>query len=67
MVTFINKLDVTTFRNLATDIGFQFARYEPHSFSGSQSRQAIGRVLMNMPLVGEYFVSFAIIELLRPA
>ena len=63
---YINKLDLRTFRKLAGEAGFQVARLELHSFGGSRLRKAIGRMLMNMPLIGEYFVSFAIIELLRP-
>ncbi|MGI9329434.1 MAG: class I SAM-dependent methyltransferase [Gammaproteobacteria bacterium] len=63
---YINKLDMSTFRHLAADAGFQIERCERHSFGGSRSRQAIGRMLMNMPLVGEYFLMYAIIELIRP-
>ena len=63
---YINKLAVGTFRHLARDAGFQIARHELHSFGGSRIRQAIGRMLMNTPIVNEYFVSFVIIELLRP-
>ena len=63
---FINKLDVATFLKLASDSGFQIARNELHSFSGSRIRKAIGRKLMKTPIFGEYFVSYVIIELLRP-
>lgn len=63
---YINELDERTFLNLARSAGFEVARLERHSFGGSRMRQAMGRILMGMPLVGEYFVSFTIIELLRP-
>lgn len=63
---FINKLDVATFLMLASNSGFQVARNELHSFSGSWIRKAIGRMLMKTPIWGEYFVSHVIIELLRP-
>ncbi len=63
---YINKLDIPTFRTLAREAGFEIARYELHSFGGSRMRQSIGRMLMNTPLIGEYFVSYVIIELLRP-
>lgn len=63
---YINKLDIQTFKTFARKTGFQIARYEPHSFGGSRTRQVIGRMLMNAPFISEYFVSYVIIELLRP-
>jgi ubiquinone/menaquinone biosynthesis C-methylase UbiE len=63
---YINELDIRAFKSLARDAGFQVARLESHSFGGAPIRRALGRILMAMPIVGEYFVSFAIIELERP-
>jgi len=63
---YINKLDVPTFRSLAHDAGFHISRLDRHSFGGSPMRQAIGRGLMCMPIIGKYFTSFYVIELLRP-
>ena len=63
---FINKLDIPTFRRLARDASFHIPRLEPHSFGGSPIRRVTGRALMRLPMVGEYFVSFVIIELQRP-
>ncbi|SEQ84082.1 Methyltransferase domain-containing protein [Nitrosomonas sp. Nm51] len=63
---YINKLDIPTFQTLARGAGFALSRKEQHSFGGSHVRRAIGRTLMNTPLIGEYFVSYVIIELLRP-
>jgi ubiquinone/menaquinone biosynthesis C-methylase UbiE len=63
---YINKLDLATFRRLARDAGFRIARLELQSFSGSRLRRFMGRTLMRIPVVGEYFVSFTLIELLRP-
>lgn len=63
---YINKLDLPTFRRLATDAGFQIPRLELKSFGGSAVRKLAGRTLMRMPAIGEYFVSYAAIELLRP-
>ncbi|MDD5035626.1 MAG: class I SAM-dependent methyltransferase [Methylococcaceae bacterium] len=63
---YINKLDIPTFQTLAQEVGFQITRHELHSFGGSRVRQAIGRRMMNVPLLGEYFVSYVIIELTRP-
>ena len=63
---YINELDIRSFQNLSRSAGLDVARLELHSFGGSRTRQALGRMLMAMPVAGEYFVSFAIIELLRP-
>jgi len=63
---YINKLDIPTFQTLAREAGFEIARQELHSFGGSRARQTIGVRLMNMPFIGENFVSYVIIELLRP-
>ena len=62
---YINQLDLPTFRKLAKDAGFDIVREELHSFGGSRIRQAIGRTLMAIPYLGEYFVSFVILELRR--
>ncbi len=63
---YINQLDIPTFRRLAREGGFQLARCELHSFGGASVRRMVGRMLMNTPLICEYFVSYVIIELLRP-
>lgn len=64
--SYINELDIKTFRSLAAAAGFVVARFETHSFGGSPLRRAVGRTLMKMPLIGEYFISYTVIELLRP-
>jgi hypothetical protein len=66
MQGFINKLDIRTFCDLARDAAFHIARLEMHSFGGSPLRHCLGRALMRIPILGEYFVSFTAIELLRP-
>jgi ubiquinone/menaquinone biosynthesis C-methylase UbiE len=63
---YINQLDLATFQGLACEANFQIARFELHSFGGSPARRIISRALMRMPAVGEYFVSYVTIELLRP-
>ncbi len=63
---YINKLDVATFRTLAASAGFAMPRMEKRSFGGSLLRRKIGDALMRVPAVGEYFLSYAIIELRRP-
>ena len=63
---YINQLDERSFRKLARDTGFEVDRLERHGFGGAPLRRGVGRMLMNLPCVGEYFVSFAVIELVRP-
>jgi SAM-dependent methyltransferase len=63
---YINKLDVPTFRRLARDAGFQISRLDLNTFGGPLIRQAVGRALMRMPIIGKYFTSFCVVELLRP-
>jgi SAM-dependent methyltransferase len=63
---YINQLDIMEFRNLALRANFKIVRFELHRFGGPPVRQILGRALMRMPVVGEYFVSYVIIELQRP-
>jgi hypothetical protein len=63
---YINELDVRTFRSLVEQAGLEIARLDMHSFSGSLLRRAVGSTLMKMPLIGEYFVSYTTIQLVRP-
>jgi hypothetical protein len=63
---YINQLDLNTFRSLVKRAGFEIARLDMHSFSGAALRRAVGRTLMRVPLIGEYFVSYTTIELRRP-
>ena len=63
---YVNELDVRTFEALATRCGLQIARLERHSFSGAAWRKSVGRLLMSVPLIGAYFESFVVIELVKP-
>ena len=63
---YINQLDIGSFFRLAAEAGFQISRFERHSFGGPAWRRFLGHGLMSLPLVGEYFISYVIIELLRP-
>lgn len=62
---YINKLDITHFKILAQQAGFQITRLDLHSFGGSPLRQNLGRMLMNLPIIGEYFVSYVTLEIAR--
>jgi ubiquinone/menaquinone biosynthesis C-methylase UbiE len=63
---YINKLDIPAFQALASEAGFQISRLEKHSFNGVPMKKMLGHLLMKMPIIGEYFVSYVYIELLRP-
>ena len=63
---YINELDLSGFRKFIQESGLEITRFDMHSFSGSRARRTIGRTLMNLPVIGEYFLSFAAIELTRP-
>lgn len=63
---YINELDIATLRSLVQAAGLKITRLETHSFGGSALRKSIGHTLMQLPLVGEYFVSYTVIELVRP-
>jgi len=63
---YINKLDLAGFRSLVQQSGLRIERLDQHSFRGSPLREGIGRTLMKTPLIGEHFLSFVAIELVRP-
>lgn len=64
---YINQLDIPELRWLAHNANLEIPRLETHSFSGSALRRFVGQSLMALPIIGEYFVSYTIIELRRPA
>ncbi|MBS3974023.1 MAG: class I SAM-dependent methyltransferase [Actinobacteria bacterium] len=63
---YINELDLSKFLEIVHESGLRIARLEEHSFGGSAFRRGLGRMLAALPWVGEYFVSFTVIELVRP-
>lgn len=63
---YINELDLAQFRALVAQSGLRIARLDMRSFGGSRLREGLGKLLLKTPLVGEYFLSFAVIELVRP-
>jgi SAM-dependent methyltransferase len=60
---YINELTLREFSHVARDLGFKIDRFEQHSFGGTAPRRMLGSLLMR--LFGEYFVSFAVVELVR--
>jgi 2-polyprenyl-3-methyl-5-hydroxy-6-metoxy-1,4-benzoquinol methylase len=64
---YINKLDIPGFRRLAADAGFDVGRLERRSFRGGALRRQLGTALMAIPVIGEHFVSYVLVELKKPA
>jgi SAM-dependent methyltransferase len=64
---YINKLDIPSFNRLAAEAGFDVVRLQRESFRGSVLRQRLGSALMAMPVIGEYFVSYVLVELKKQA
>jgi SAM-dependent methyltransferase len=62
---YINELTIAQFCAIARDCGLRVARLERRGFNGSPARRAIGRTLTALPLVGQFFVSYAVVELER--
>lgn len=64
---YLNELDFRTLRGLTDEVGFRIDRLEGQPWAGSTLRRQAGRILMGLPMVGEYFVSKALVELRKPA
>jgi SAM-dependent methyltransferase len=60
---YINELDLDGLRTLVSAAGLRIDRLQMHSFGGPPLRRGLGRMLMRIPVVGEYFLSFTVIEL----
>jgi SAM-dependent methyltransferase len=62
---YVNELDVGHFRALAYETGFEIDRFEAHGFSSAPARKMVSDVLMRVPVLGEYFTSYVLVELVR--
>lgn len=60
---YVNQLDIGNFERITRDAGFRIARFVRRGFNGPFVRRALGKTLMRLPLVGEYFVVSVIVEL----
>lgn len=63
---YINELSRRGFQRLVKQAGLTIVRNEARSFGGSAFRKLVGRTLMGTPVIGEYFVSYTVIELMKP-
>lgn len=62
---YINELDIRGFQTLVRQSGLKIDRFDKRSFSGSPLQKRLGHALMRLPVIGEYFLSYAVIELVR--
>lgn len=62
---YINELDLGTFRSYVRKSRLEVHRLETRSFSGSALRRGLGHLLMKSPLIGEYFMSYTVVELVK--
>jgi ubiquinone/menaquinone biosynthesis C-methylase UbiE len=60
---YLNELSIPQFRGMVGDAGFTIVREDLHGFGDGGVKGAVGSVLLNIPLISEYFVNYAIIEL----
>lgn len=60
---YINELGLGDFRSFVRQSGLEVQRLEVRSFSGSLLRRGLGHLLMKTPIIGEYFMSYTVVEL----
>lgn len=62
---YVNELTTHAFRRLADEAGFDIARFERFGFWAETSKAPAGQALAKLPVVGELFTAYCIIELVR--
>jgi len=65
---YVNGLDIATFKRLVSDAGLTIERMDRSGFGGAGggAKKAIGDILMQLPVLGEYAISYAVIALQKP-
>ncbi len=65
---YVNGLDIATFRTLVADAGLTIDRMDRSGFGGSSkgAKKLFGDLLMQLPVLGEYATSYAVIALEKP-
>ena len=63
---YLNELDIPTFNRMVADAGFTVVRQDKRGFGQSGAKRAIGRALLKLPVIDEYFVNYSLIELRKP-
>lgn len=60
---YLNELDIPTFNRMVADVGFTIVRQDNRGFGQSGAKHAIGKALLKLPVIDEYFISYTLIEL----
>ena len=60
---YVNRLDIQTFRKLATAAGLAVTRLDRSGFGRSGAKKLVGDALMAIPGIGEYATSYVVIAL----
>ncbi len=65
---YVNGLDIATFRTLVADAGLTIDRMDRSGFGGDSkgAKKLVGDMLMQLPVLGEYATSYAVIALEKP-
>ncbi len=60
---YLNELDIPAFNRMVRDEGFRIVRQDNRGFGQSGPKHAIGKALLKLPLIDEYFINYTLIEL----
>ena len=60
---YLNQLDVRSFKRIAADSGFAVERFEAKPIGGGGMKRTVGKLLLALPLVGEYATNFIVAEI----
>jgi len=60
---YLNELDIPTFSRMVSGEGFRIVRQDNRGFGQSGAKQAVGKALLKLPVIDEYFISYTLIEL----
>ena len=60
---YVNELDIKSFNQMVTDIGFRIARQDNCGFGQRGAKHTVGKILMKLPIIDEYFINYTLVEL----
>ncbi|NJM50590.1 MAG: class I SAM-dependent methyltransferase [Sphingomonadales bacterium] len=60
---YLNQLDIAGFKALTEQTGFDIVRQDNRGFGHGGAKKAVGQILMQLPLISEYFVNYTLVEL----
>ncbi|MCP5397302.1 MAG: class I SAM-dependent methyltransferase [Sphingomonadaceae bacterium] len=60
---YLNELTIPQFNAMTAATGFKTVRFDKRGFGQSGPKAAIGKALLKLPVIDEYFVNYSLIEL----